>query len=431
MYLKNLNLINVFLIVAPIVVVFWGIVSLDFQMQWDDYWVVMNSYTDKGFTFSNLVSVITDFYHSQYAPVNELYYMLINALFGYDPLFFHLGSLAVHIANSILVYRLILDISSKAFHLPALKAAQTALMTTLVFALHPFNLEAVAWIAASKILLYSFFYLVALILYIKYADQKKSVYFVLSVLFFIVSFGAKEQAVTFPLCTLLIDYLFKVRVASSGYWIEKSFLFATSLWFGLITIHSQGDVDPELFGSYSIPERFVLAFFTLFEYITKCLLPIKLSYVYPFPFAPGDRIPWWLFIYPVTLLITFVLSFKKILTNDWLLFGILFFIIHIVIGLHLISLARHSVIADRYSYISTVGIGFLISHVILNSKMNISQPKFSTVILVFYILFLSVSTRQHLPVWKNSQTLKKTLSDQINNRDDFKQLQKRYVEDVD
>lgn len=78
-----------------------------FQMEWDDQWMVFNSYTTSGFTIENIKKIMMEFYGGQYGPVNQLYYTLIYSLFGYNPIWFHCIGLILHIANVIMVYILL------------------------------------------------------------------------------------------------------------------------------------------------------------------------------------------------------------------------------------------------------------------------------------------------------------------------------------
>lgn len=397
-------------------------------MQWDDYWVVINPYTDKGFSFQNLLAVCSGFYHSQYAPLNEIYYITINSLFGYDPFYFHIGSLILHLSNTVLVYFLILTICSSALRQDKHSSTLTAFFTTLIFALHPLNLEAVAWIGASKVLIYALFYLIAIHLYIKYLNHSNYTYFFLSVLFFVLSFAGKEQAITFPFCLLLLDYVFNRNFKAKRVWIEKIVFIVLAVFFGLITMESQGIENIEGFDYYSYFEKLVLSFYTLSEYITKCLVPIKLSYIYPFPFRPGEPMPLWLFIYPLLLLAIGFGTIRTVLSSKWLLFGTCFFLIHIAIALHLVSLARHSVIADRYAYLSTIGVGFIICYFLLVVKRTVKNSKLIYICLSVYILCMAIHTKEHLQVWENSKSLKKEVRELIRSRKDFERMKQKYKE---
>jgi len=106
-------------------------------------------------------------------------------VFGYQPFWFHLASLLLHIANALLVYaciRRLLNLSQKI----AVEHKRTiAFFTALIFTIHPFNVESVAWMSASKVLVYSFFYLLAIYLFFNYLKQSKLKYHILTLFIFV------------------------------------------------------------------------------------------------------------------------------------------------------------------------------------------------------------------------------------------------------
>ena len=91
-------------LVAAVSILYYPILLNDFLYAWDDQWVVMNQYTTGGWSLSNIFHIFIDFYHGQYAPFNEISYLILYSFFGYDPLHFHLASLLYHIANTVLVF---------------------------------------------------------------------------------------------------------------------------------------------------------------------------------------------------------------------------------------------------------------------------------------------------------------------------------------
>lgn len=92
---------------------------------------------------------------------------------------------------------------------------------------------------------------------------------------------------------------------------------------------------------YPFYQRIPLSLFTLAEYFTKCLIPVNISYLYPFPFLLGEQVPWWLWTYVIAIPVI-IFCFYKRLKARWLLLGLLFFFIHIVLVLNFFSLARYS-----------------------------------------------------------------------------------------
>ena len=91
-------------LVLMVVAAFASTLGHNFLYEWDDQWVVINEYTNKGIEMRNLWNVFTAFYHGQYAPLNELNYILIHAIFGYSPMAFHAASVLWHTANTMLLF---------------------------------------------------------------------------------------------------------------------------------------------------------------------------------------------------------------------------------------------------------------------------------------------------------------------------------------
>ena len=192
------------LLAAVTVAVYIQTVWNDFLFHWDDQWVVINAFTDRGMSWSNIWDVVTQFYHGQYAPANELYYIIIYSLFGYNSYAFHAGSVLLHTANVLLTYRFVFLLSLKTQNGETAVAGRIAFVTALLFAVHPVCVESVAWLSASKILVYSLFYLTALIIYIRYIERKDAASYLLVLLLYILSFAGKEQAVVLVLCCALV-----------------------------------------------------------------------------------------------------------------------------------------------------------------------------------------------------------------------------------
>lgn len=409
-----------FLLILPVIWVYYPIVSNDFLYFWDDQWVVINPYTTAGLTFDNLYRILTEFYHGQYAPVNELSYVLLYTAFGYNPVAFHLMSLVWHVANVLLVYLFISKLLVLRGGFPKENVLCISFLTALVFGVHPVNVESVAWVSASKVLIYSFFYLLALLSYLKYVEDKKIRYYCLTFLFFIFSFGGKEQAVTLPVCLLLIDYFVNRNLKDKQVWIEKIPFFLFALFFGLLTIQSQG--DPGNRPVYPVLQRLVLACYTLFEYFVKCFIPVKLSYLYPFPMQPGEPLParFWLYPFIISGSLLYLYSNRK---NAVLIFSVLFFVVHVGVALHLISLSRFAIVADRYVYVACIGFAFLLSYLFVSFYEKLKNRKAMYIVLVsmfIYVVYLGTYTYRYSKQWKDSNTLKANLRELIQSRKDIK-----------
>ena len=409
------------------VMVYWPILDGRFLMLWDDQWVAMNSYTEAGFTATNIWRVLTEFYEGQYAPMNELTYITLYALVGYDPFWFHLTSLVIHIINVGLVYFFIKRLLRLAGGFSLSARQRIAFITALLLAVHPFTVESVAWISASKTIIYVLFYLVALLFYLKYTQGKKIMFYLLTILFFIISFGGKEQAVVLPLCLLLVDNALKRDLRSYKIWLEKIPFFLLALFFGIVTLLSHGPIDLTAENTgYPFYQRIVFACYTLIEYLSKCLLPVKLSYIYPFPNQIGEPLPVRFWFYPAALILL-IASLWSFWRRKWIFFGVTFFVIHIAVTLHIISLSRFAIVADRYVYLSAVGVFFIIACFI--NKGCTHEFKYRKAVVPAFVIYLaSIGVYAHTRtyVWHDVYSLKKELREQLQEREDYRELMKKH-----
>lgn len=399
-------LLITFLIYSPIL-------QNDFLYYWDDQWVVMNDYTTGGWSVDNLCRIFTDFYNGQYAPFTELNFLILYSICGYDPFFFHLASLLWHIGCICLVWKLfrsLLEFRGKKSKSDILFITA---ITTLLFAIHPVNVEAVAWVSAVKALIYGFFYLLGLLFYIQYIKTLKLKYYLVVIICFISSFLGKEQAVTFPILLIVIDWYTNRDMKSVGIWHEKFLFFILSLFFGLVTIFSQGGEN--IATTYPFVQRLVLACYALFEYFIKCIFPIKLNYLYPFPMLPGESLPNRLFVYPIILLCLFgwIIIYRK---NKDVLLGVSLFVINLLVAIHLIPMSRHAIVADRYLYLSYIGIAFLIAYGIFILKKENRYFLPILIIFVVYTIYLSAYTWKYSQKWCNTYEVKRYLREIIDER---------------
>lgn len=423
---KSLTLSNAWrisLLICLTVLAYYPVFTHRFLYNWDDQWVVQNVYTDSGLTLLNLRDVLTEYYNGQYAPVNETWYILLHAINGYDPFVFHTGSLLIHIANVLLVYSFLKQLLRLAATFSEVSVNRISFISALLLALHPFLVESVAWLSASKIIIYVLFYLLALKAYLKYIETNKRSWYWLTIGYFLLSFGGKEQAVTLPLTLLLLDYTLQRNLRSKKVWQEKIPFVLLTLAGGIITILSQADNGQGLLGSgkdYPIYQKIIFASYCLTEYLIKCVLPVNLMYIYPFPNPIGEPLPLRFWIYPFAIVAT-ALLFLSFWKQRWIFFGICFFLIHLTTVLHLIPMSRFTIIADRYVYLSAVGVMFIIAY--LYDKM-ITEKKAYTAVLVTgmlcYCLCLGLYTHARSKVWHNGATLKKEVHDIVKERPDYK-----------
>lgn len=395
------------------VLIYHNVFSHEFQLQWDDQWQVINSMTNDGISLKNLQTIFASINNSQYSPINQLYYTFIHLCFGYSSLAFHIGNLLFHIFNAYLVY--LLAYSFIRSHFSTQKVLSISFFTALLFAIHPIQVETVCWISASKIVLSTFFYLLALVSYIQYVrNNSKWQYLWVSIASCILAMGCKEQSVIIVPCLLLFDWmLFKRNMRSLKVYIEKIYYLIPTIIIFIITLIANKDTGEEIIG-YTLVDRFIFLCYSSFKYLLISVIPFKLSYLYPFPFQVGEKIPMALWIYPfVILFIGYVIYLCR--RKTLLVFCTLFFILHLLPVLHVIPLPRYVIAADRYLYIPYISFAFGLS--ILLYHLYERQRKWILYIGFIYCSYLCVYAAYYAPVWKNSDTLKKHYKEILKKRE--------------
>jgi len=207
--------------------------------------------------------------------------------------------------------------------------------------------------------------------------------------------------------------------------LEVMPFFLLSLWFGYVTMLSQADVGGGFLSNeatYPLWQRVVFACYSLLEYFIKCVAPVKLSYLYPFPSVIGDPLPTWLLFYPMLLMIIAVGIWQYLRRQAVILFALLFFAVHIAIALHILPLSRFAIIADRYVYLASIGVTVIVAYYAILFMKRYKAIVISA--LIVYILCLGVYSNSRTKVWRDTDTLKKELREQLKERDDYKEFTK-------
>ncbi|HOX22518.1 MAG TPA: hypothetical protein PLL10_03565, partial [Elusimicrobiales bacterium] len=172
--------------------VFNGFVNWD-----DDYYIFANPLI-QNWSWTSLKNIFLGFHAHYYAPLTFLSFGVEHLLAGTAPWLYHLDNVLLHALNGYLSYRFCLLLSGH---------RGTALLSALLFALHPLRVESVAWVTERKDLLYASFYLLALNAYLNYLDRElKPRFLIASSGWLLCSLLSKPMAVTLPLALLAIDF---------------------------------------------------------------------------------------------------------------------------------------------------------------------------------------------------------------------------------
>lgn len=380
-------------IIVATIGIYFQTLSFDF-VNWDDDYYVTNNLQVSNPTIHNLALFFTQGNTANYHPITMLSLALNYAIGGENATGYHLFNLLFHLLNTILLYLWVKNLWPKQMYLPLIIAS--------IFALHPMHVESVAWISSRKDVLFFFFYFLGLLSYHHFYRQKKTKYFIYTLGFFMLSALSKPTAVIFPIHLLLIDYLLNIKI-SFRLLVEKTPFIIVSILIGLATIYVQTDAGAVNIDAYSLIERIQLASYAINLYVIKFFLPTHLSSFYPYPLLPFDTL---VSIAPFISIGVGGLLFWRFRLNRNMVFGMLFFLISILLLVQLVTVGS-TIISERYTYLAYVGLSISIYFIIeqlISKHLNFQG---NTFLIISSLILLSCTwvSFNRIKVWENGETL--------------------------
>jgi tetratricopeptide (TPR) repeat protein len=380
----------------------------DFVCYDDLFYVVENPHVRPGITIPGIAWAFTTFSGGNWHPVTWLSHMLDASTWGLKPAGHHFTNLILHAANTFLLF-LVFTRMTGALWRSALVAA--------LFAVHPLHVESVAWVSERKDVLSTFFGLLAIWAYLKYARDTSVKYYLLMLCLFGLGLMAKPMLVSLPCLLLLLDIwplrrwkLWRIDdqatvtfepKATTRLLLEKLPVIALSAIFSIIAFASQNYARAITAGGLlPLSNRLGNAIVGYHLYLDKLFLPIKLAVFYPFP-------GYWRFtVVAVSAFLLLVITFVAIVYRrhyPWLLVGWLWFIITLLPVIGLIQVGWQS-IADRYTYIPSIGIFVMAVWSIPTSHRSFAQWGWS-VAACGVIAAFTIKMWIQASYWRDSRTL--------------------------
>ncbi len=333
-------------------------------------------------------------FHGMYVPVTALSLSINHHFSKLNPKPYLITNLLIHVLNCLLLFIVL----QKLF-----KDQWLTLFVGALFALHPMQVESVAYVAGRRDVLYVLFFLTAIIHYLNYKETQHKKYIQYTFLFFVLSLFCKGQAIALPFTLILIDYVRNGSFDIKQAFKNKLWFILTAAVFIIITLvvkqqskgfNLSGDVT-----DISFLMKSLFAAYGFMMYILNLIIPFKLSLIHPYPkdvSISASIIAAMAFI----VVILFVI-WKYRHTHKQIVFGLLFFIINIFLVLQIIP-NSYGIMNDHYVYLA--GIGIFISLYFLVKQFLSS---FSTLlyILAGICIIMTGFTFTRVPAFKNSITV--------------------------
>jgi len=373
---------------------------------YDDLDYVRNNvHVRRGLTFSSVSWAFQTTAESNWHPLTWLSHMLDCQLFGLNPGGHHLTNLLLHAANSILLFVLLKKMTG---------ALWRSAVVAALFAVHPLHVESVAWVAERKDLLSTFFFLLTVLAYVRYARRPGWKIYAAVFLLFALGLMAKPMLVTLPFVLLLLDYwpLERIRVAESSRLsqylptirrliTEKIPLFALSALSCVVTVYAQRPALQSL-NDIALSARIENALVSYVKYLGKTVFPEGLAVFYPYP----ADIPEGVTLLSAAILVFITIEVLRVAkARRYLPVGWFWFLGTLVPVIGIVQVGEQAM-ADRYTYIPLIGvfIVFVWGAEDIRSLLRVNAKAIgtATAAVLSLLAFLSFNQAGH---WKNNVTL--------------------------
>lgn len=311
---------------------------------------------------------------------------------------FHRTSLALHVANTVLVVVLLYML---------IRHAWVAALVGLLFGVHPMTVETISWVGERKTLLATFFALWCLIVYVRYAARQNWRLLVTCMLLYLLALMSKPTTTPLPVAMLLLDY-WPLRRLNKRALLEKMPFLLVGAVSAAVTVVSQRHLELSKYTSFTAWQTLLLMCHNVVFYPRNMVWPVYLSSLYTFP--KNISLSNGLFVAGVvanaSILLLLILSLRRTRAclTGWLLYCVL-------LAPTLMNLSYSSSMAwDKYAYLPAVGILLILGWLMerawsaVNSGWNMRRVGMAAAALTAACLLI-VCTRNQVSHWRTSLDL--------------------------
>ena len=317
----------------------------------DGEYVFANPNVLAGLTAAGFRWAFTAFHSANWHPLTWLSHMADVQLFGPSPGVHHIVNAALHAANAVLLFLVLARATASRW-----KSAVVAAL----FAVHPLNVESVAWISQRKSVLSTLFLLLAMGAYLRWTRKRTAGGAALVAALLVLGLLAKPMLVTAPLLFLALDFWPLGRFGREkirGLLLEKIPLFLAAAAVGVTTVLAQAKweaVAPA--GKFPLPERIANGLVSAVLYLRDAVWPADLACFYPHPATLGESVGLWRALGAAAILA--VITAWAVATRrsrPWLLFGWTWYLVALLPVIGIVQVGSQAR-ADRYMYVPLIGI---------------------------------------------------------------------------
>lgn len=404
------------LLTATVLTVYWPVHHFDFVACDDNIYVTENHHVREGLSGRNIVWAFTTTDTTNWHPLTWLSLLADSSLYGLYAGGYHLTNVVLHLTNTLLLFFLLRRMTGTTVR---------SGFAAALFALHPINVESVAWVAERKNVLSTFFWFTTIWAYAGYATHPGWRRYLIVILLFAAGLMAKPMLITLPVVLLLIDYwplrrfsagetdksntvLYEVKSGSKRRVAlclirEKIPLLLLSVISASVTLYiaDMGGAVKSL-SAFPLEGRIANALVSYGVYLEKMVWPVELAFFYPWRevISPSQII---LSASLMTGLTAFILWGAKRL--PYLLVGWLWYILTLVPVIGIVQVG-YQAMADRYAYVPMIGIFIMVAWggYDLLSRYSHRYGMYVFLSVAVSMAFMAVSLNQ-VRHWQSSETV--------------------------
>jgi protein O-mannosyl-transferase len=331
---------------------------------------------------------------SRYYPLTLTTFWAQRRLWGLNPLPYHATNVVLHGINATLLFVLLRKLNVRG-----------AWAAAALWAVHPVNVESVAWVTELKNVQSGLFFFLAILCYLHFEKKPKPVWYALSLLCFAAALLSKPSTVVFPLVLLLAAWWQRGRWKLPDLGRTAPF-FLMSVAMSLLTIAEQRrhiEHGPQEW-SLSLTERLAVAGRAVWFYAGKALWPSQLSFVYPRWQIDAESVISTLPLLGVLIVLTGVWRLRQLGLARGALFGLGYFLIALlpVLGFFDIYYFRYSFAADHFQYLACLGIIALVS---AGGAVLLQRRALQCLLTAAAVTVLAAMSWRHCYVFRDHETL--------------------------
>jgi len=403
---KNLNAVLCLLLAIATIGLYIPVLGHSFVVLDDRDYITANSHIHEGLSWNTIKWVFTSTEAANWHPLTWLSHALDYQLFALNPAGHHLDSVLIHALNAVLLFLLLTWVT---------KRVGPSLLVAALFALHPINVESVAWAAERKNVLSTLFFFSAIGAYAWYVQKPHWSRYLLVAALFAAGLMAKPMVITLPFVLLLLDYWPLGRTAGSSasavsapqisiskLLLEKIPLFllsAASAWITLIAQRTGHAV--RTFEEFPLRLRIENAVVSYGLYLWKMFWPARLA-LYPHSTIALPAWRWMLSTLVLMSVTAFVVIFRR---RRYLPVGWFWFLGTLVPVIGLVQVGEASM-ADRYAYIPLIGIFVMIAWGFADLADRKRVPTAWRIIPAMCVLAaLAFAAHRQMSYWESQYTL--------------------------